>query len=162
MNTIFLKIGVLLDLISIEEILKWSDKNIIDNHTNDLFLDLSSLNKSNNIKLKIINLLEKFEKEITEEKFKQFERVLFIFLLKNIKNWKFVQKQLVIYFDIKYKTTNYDDEFSFRLKDDYFLRKDGFSGCMKMPNELRLFLEERTLNKDIKENFFDIVIKEFI
>lgn len=159
MNTLFLKYGLLLGEISTDEILAWSDKNIMDDRTDELFVDLSTLSSKN--EEHIIKILKQYEKEASEEQQTKFEKVLFGFLIKDITNWKLIQTKLMKYFEISNNgKINYDNEFSIRLKDDYFLRKDGFTGSMEMPQELREYLEQKVELEYENTSFLEVLNNE--
>lgn len=160
-NTLFLKNGVLLGLISVDEIVAWSDRNIVEDRIDDLFIDLSTT--SSKTKYEIAKILERFEYETTKEEQTKFEKILFSFLLKEIRNWEKVQEQLLIYFNLKYKKEfNYDEEFPIRLNDDFYLRKDGFSGNMNMPRELQDYLQKKVEKDYGNESFMETVIGELV
>src|SRR5690606_36355667 len=136
MNIKILEIGFILRLIPREDILHWSDDNIVKGNNESIFIDLSSITSKDDDET-IIDILKQNSVELAENDFYLFHRIFLSNLYQGLKRWENVQIKLIEYY--KRLKDHFDEkEFEFwsRLKDDYELRKDGFTGCMSMPREL--------------------------
>lgn len=160
-----LQIGFTLKLISRKAILKWSDKNILNGTVDNVFIELSSI-LSNDDDSKITEILERYSSNLNREDFYSFHQYLMCFIFLNIKDWKSIHRKLIVYYVyFKYYLDNDDFEFWSRLKDDYQLRRDDFTGCMQMPKELKKYLKSFNCTTQNNDNTFFFIIngneKEF-
>lgn len=147
MNRQLIALGLKLDLIKKEEIISFAETEILKEKYDDIFLEIASLSESSD-KNKLFEILFD-EQNISDSEFHKLYPVLIHYIIKSVNKWEELQLKL-IRFNNEYPTylNNMDYEFWSRLKDDYFLRKSGFSGCMKMPKELNIFIYNNSLKLD--------------
>lgn len=155
-----LKIGFDLDFISSKELIEWSDSKLADNLFKDLFLDLSSLPK-NYSRSDVNDILNVLEQNFSSKEFEKFHSIVLSYLYKDLDDWKLVQYKLLHYFEF-FDTSilKVDYHFKSRLRDDYYLRKDGFSGCMNMPDELEDYFEKFRI-KVFDKSYLKTITNEF-
>ena len=151
-----MKIGFKLGLITKEEIISFSENRLVNSNYDDIMLDIASLSIESSI-----NKFSEVLDEINIKKIDFFEchyKIIY-YLKKEYSNWKHLQIQLIKYHDImKTHLDFYDFEFWSRIRDDFELRKNGFSGCMDMPYELEKYLNEK--NKIFKhKRLIDTIIQ---
>ncbi len=129
-----IKIGFELGLINKDELISFCENKILQNYYNDMCINIASLslNVSNQIFLETLK-----ENNIAKMDFSFCHPLILYYLKKETADWKKLQMKMIKYYDICKKKLDFENfEFWSRIKDDYELRKDGFSGCMKMPKEL--------------------------
>jgi len=140
MDKKLLRIGLELDLITNYEAIKLAEKIIMEINYPNFYLDIATLNYSSTSKADIMEYL--FDDEVLDkDKFKEKNLVILFFLNKKYRKWEKLQIMLINYyytFPSFFNEENY--EFWSRIKDDFSLRNEGFSGCMKMPKELTEFI----------------------
>jgi len=143
-----LEIGFLLDLITREDLLEWSNLNLINGKLDEVFIELSSITSKNTNEQIISILNNRSEKKITKNEFQKFHLIFLSFVFNSYSDWKDIQNILVKYDSINSEYFE-EREFEFwsRLKDDYTLRKEGFTGCMNMPSELNEYFNKYQINK---------------
>lgn len=129
--------------INTESIKNWSDNHIVNDNFDDFLLDLSTTND-------LISILK--TDIITQESMDFYLKAYQELLLYGYSNWETIQEEMIKLFQNNFVVDN-DSFFFSRLSDDYFLRKDGLSENMDMPNELYEFLNKY---KNIKIIFIDL------
>ncbi|TSE02495.1 hypothetical protein [Aquimarina algiphila] len=150
MNLRFLLITFSLELFTEERLIKFGEDNLIQGNTEGWIVDLGSVTEPMP-KNFFVEILKKVGNEITEEEFLMFHKI-YITSLKEINNWKEIQEKLIKYYELfSLFLDKLDYEFWSRLKDDIQLRKEGFSGMMKMPDEINEYLNEYRSNRKMNE-----------
>lgn len=146
--------GFILKLVSRKSILEWSDDKILEGNADNIFIDLSSVKSSDDDTI-IIDILEKYSSNLGKDDFRFFHQELMSFILNEIKDWKLIQQKLVMYYEL-FKVYLDDEDFEFwsRLKDDYQLREEGFTGCMNMPKELYDYFKTNNYDKSCSKTFW--------
>lgn len=125
-------IGIIMGYISMNSAKNWADNHIANNKFDDFLIDLSTTND-------LISILK--PDTITPESIDFYLKVYQVLLLDRYSQWETIQEEILKLYQNKFLMD--DDNFFFsRLKDDYFLRKDGLSENMDMPNELYAFLNK--------------------
>jgi hypothetical protein len=140
MNYTFFKIGFELNLISKNDLISFSQKEIESNYNEFHFEILTLSNESNSLDfIEIFNLLGT---EIKKDEFLQTNAIFINYIFKE-KDW-FQQQELLLKYYSFFNIYLDEDDFEFwsRLKDDFSLRKEGFSGCMKMPSEMKNYFKD--------------------
>ncbi|MDH7448036.1 hypothetical protein [Aquimarina sp. 2201CG14-23] len=142
----FLKFGFLHKYFSREELLKWSDGNLIANNNSGLFIDISSITKSD-LDREIIEIFNKYSYLNDYDNFELYHKKFLSIIVKDINDWKTTQKRLVEYYDFFYgeQIHLFEKEYEFWIKlvDDFHLRKEGVKeGCMLMPDELNEYFND--------------------
>lgn len=131
------RFGLSVNRISPNQVIEWADRNIEKGATEDLLFDLALLNSKNEI---IDRLSDSIKWSFKCLKIR--ELILSFYnehLDNNPKDWKEVEKELIIFFDLQeYDNSNEKSEdFLFVLTDDYQLREEGFTGSLRMPDYLK-------------------------
>lgn len=131
------RFGLSVNRISPNQVIEWADRNIEKGATEDLLFDLALLNSKNEI---IDRLSDSIKWSFKCLKIR--ELILSFYnehLNNNPKDWKEVEKELIIFFDLQeYDNSNEKSEdFLFVLTDDYQLREEGFTGSSRMPDCLK-------------------------
>ena len=136
------RFGLTLKKISLLEISKWADYQIVNGKNESLYFDLSCAKSTDQV-------IEYLTKEI-EWNFKSSEiRKLILgyyneYLKSDSSNWKIIEKELIDYFNyLEYENGNERvEDFIYYLIEDYHLRNDGFGGSLIMPEFLTEKLSE--------------------
>ncbi len=158
-NLKVLEIAFVLKLVSREELLDWSDKNIMLDYSDQIFIELSSITK-NDKDSRIIDVLKANSVPLNRKDFEKLTTVVLSYLSMEIENWEKVQKKLVLYYSLIEDCFFEESEFWSRLKDDYYLRQDGYSGCMRMPKELKQFFDSLSI-KIYQDSFLNVILNAF-
>ena len=155
-----IKVGFLLGIIPRKELINWSEINLEKDKPNDVFLNISML-LSKSTDFEFSQALNDFDIRLTENEFVQFHSILLSFLFKEKEDWENIQRLLLKYFNLLDKSVfDSDYEFWSRLRDDYYLREDGLSGCMRMPSELTRYFKSFEII-DYSESFLEVLISRY-
>lgn len=147
-----LKVGFLLEMIDKKSIVSWADFNINNGDFDNTVLELSLIkSKTNNEIISLLNKIANNEKgNNVQYVVNIFMGVFYIEIIKNPKLWLTIEKKIVEIKNIL--GYNSDEVFFSRIEDDYSLRKEGFSGCMNLPNELISYLSNyEVYSNDLKK-----------
>lgn len=144
-------IGLLFNYILKDYIIDWADDQIVNKGNNeDYIIELSF--SSNKTEKEILAMLSNYitdDYNLTIEfYFSQFNMLI----KKGYYNWERVEEEIVKFYKSNFITEDTEDLFYSRIIDDYYLRKDGFSGNMNMPKELLQFLSKYSLTDSIYED----------
>lgn len=129
--------------ISLEQLINWADDQISIGDDRELIFELSlSASKPNS------TILEILYNSINDSDQIEFCGTFKLFLkeINNVYDWSDQQEKLMIVYHKFKELLDSDNVFWSRLVDDYQLRKDGFTGCMDMPNELNQFINSHIQN----------------
>ena len=143
-----LKVGFLLGIIDKKSIVSWADFNINIGDFDNAVLELSLIkSKTNNEIISLLNIIaNRDDDDNTKYTFNYLMCLFCNEITKNPKLWSTIEKYIV---DLGCILRYNSDEVCFlRIEDDYSLRKEGFSGCMNLPNELISYLS----NYDVYSN----------
>lgn len=143
-------IGILHNYILKEYIIEWADNQIVNkNNYKDYIIDLSF--SSNKTEKEILALLSNYTTDdnnlAIEFYFSTFRKLM----KEGYYSWQMVEKEIVKFYENEFIKKDTEDLFYSRIIDDYYLRKEGFSGNMKMPKELLQFLSKYSLADSIYE-----------
>jgi hypothetical protein len=155
MNYTFFKIGFELNLISKNELISFAQREIENNYSDFYFEILLLTTESNS--LSFIEIFNLFGTEIQKDEFLKTYSVFIKYIFRQ-KDW-FYQQELLLKYYTSFSIYLDGDDFEFwsRLNDDFSLRKEGFSGCMKMPGEMKNYFKNE-IEKKTEGTFFDNLI----
>ncbi|WP_165024364.1 MULTISPECIES: hypothetical protein [unclassified Dysgonomonas] len=151
---VFLYSGYLMGYLSSENIIKWADNEIVNGNNNPAIIDISLSKADNNQIISSLNILPKDEVSTIVV----YYYSLYNTLLKTKKlKWNLIEEELYRLYQNNFINGYNNDLFFTRLADDYHLRKDGFTGNMKMPDELNTFLSKYNYDIQIFKNLNFII-----
>lgn len=133
-------IAIYLDYLSVEEFTDWINLKISNNENESYFIDFI-YNKERK-KWDVIELLKNYVSDDFTKASEYFFSQFYNLIHSGYYDWEEVENELVKFYENDFVEKNI---FFVRLKDDFLLRKDGFSGNMDMPKELMFFLEKHKL-----------------
>jgi len=140
-----LKTGFLLGYFNKSVISQWAEKKILMGYENNSMIELVLVeNKSNNEVLSLIGLLAACDDVYDKEFLDQYYFGLFndaLLMDDSESNWMAIENEVLRYAFIEDRYVSEDHKFFISMLDnDYSLRKQGYSGEMRMPDQLLDFL----------------------
>lgn len=155
MNYTFFKIGFELNLITKNELISFSEKQI-ENNFHDFHLEIVSLSE-NSESIKFLETLNTFGTPVDKDDFLKVHPIFIHFIFRR-RDWIEEENFILRYYNFfSLYLDEIDYEFWSRLKDYISLRKDGFVGNMLMPTEMINHFNKE-INLDLKGSFFKNLI----
>jgi len=155
MNYTFFKIGFELNLITKNELISFSEKQI-ENNFNDFHLDIISLSE-NSESIKFLEILNVFATPVDKDDFFKVHPIFIHFIFRG-RDWVEHEDFILRYYNFfSLYLDEIDYEFWSRLKDYFSLKKDGFPGNMLMPTEMI-----NHFNKEIEREFIGTFFENLI
>lgn len=150
-----INVGFQLGLIEKRELILYFE-NEYNCKKSDVSLDVISLSESCDVN-RFIEILTKYSYEVDKNDFVKLNSVFLFFLLKET-DWHRLEVTILRYYGFFNQYFDETDfEFWSNLRDDFELRRDGFSGCMNMPSDLLNYL-----NNQIQEKYTGTFIENLI
>jgi len=160
MNINFLTIGLKLGLISKQELLIWSDENLLKCNNQDVFIELSSIRSSDGHDV-VFSVLDKYEDSFLASDFDEFHSIILSFIVSESGDWQLIQQKLIDYFTLLKDDISVSDfGFWVSLKDDIQLRKEGLPGCLNFPKDLKKYIDSKR-TKNYNDTFLSETLNIF-
>jgi|SRR5690606_2992655 len=134
-------IGLLFNYLLKDDIIDWADSQIINNNNDENYiieLSFSSGKTEKEILALLNNYMTDDYNSAIEFYFSMFNKLMD----EGYYDWQKVVKEIVRFYENDFIKEDTEKIFYSILVDDYYLRNDGYSGIMKMPEALYSFLSK--------------------